>query len=106
MFKILQDLVFTLFSSYLPWISHTNLLIQLCIIFILISILHKPKSLYRGKRIDITIKISEFQTFLAYTSCVHLDASFASLALVSLSINRMIEPDHLNNHPSLRKITL
>ena len=103
-FKILQDLVFTLFSSlYLPWISHTNLLIQLGLISILISIPHKPKSLCRGKRIDLTFKISGFQT---YTSCVPLDMSFASQGSVSLSVNRKIEPDHLNNPPSLRKITL
>lgn len=105
MLKIRQDLVFTLFSSYFPWISHTNLWIQLGLI-ILISIPYKPKSLYRGKRIDLTIKVSEFQTFLAYTSCVPLDMSFASRGSVSLSINRMIEPDLLNNPASLRKITL
>ena len=104
--KIHQDLVFTLFSSYFPWISHTNLLIQLGLISILISIPHKPKSLYRWKRIDLAIKVSEFQTFLAYTSCVPLDMSFASLGSVFLSINRMIEPDLLNNPPSLRKISL
>ena len=106
-FKILQDLVFTLFSSsYLPWISCTNLVIQLGLISILMSIPHKPKSLCRGKRIDLTIKISGFQTFLAYISCVPLDTSFVSVGLVSQSISRKIEPDHLNNPPSLRKITL
>ena len=66
----------------------------------------KAKSLYRGKRIDLAITVSEFQTFLAYTSCVPLDTSFASLGSVFLSINRMIEQDLLNNPPSLRKISL